>query len=153
MWHGAQWNFILWGLYFGFLLILEKFILQKALKKLPTAASHIYALMLVMIGFVLFNAQSLSGAVTDIAGLFGGGAIPLMTAETLYYLRSYAVVIALAIVGCMPVMKRAIAALDESAKGAKFLRVAEPIALAILLVLCTAYLVDGSFNPFLYFRF
>ena len=144
LWHGASWNFVLWGLLFAVVLLIEKWI--PALQKLPMVLRRIYVLLIVMLSFVLFNATDLSQAVQDMAGLFGG--LPLTTAESLYYLRSYAVVFAVSILGATPLPKLLVGRIPE-----KVLAVVEPIVLIALLLICTAYLVDGSFNPFLYFRF
>ena len=144
LWHGASWNFVLWGLLFAVVLLIEKWI--PALQKLPMVLRRIYVLLIVMLSFVLFNATDLSQAMRDMAGLFGG--LPLTTAESLYYLRSYAVVFAVSILGATPLPKLLVGRIPE-----KVLAVVEPIVLIALLLICTAYLVDGSFNPFLYFRF
>ena len=144
LWHGASWNFVLWGLLFAAVLLIEKWL--PVLQKLPRILRHAYVLLIVLLSFVLFNAADLSQAVKDMAGLFGG--LPLTTAESLYYLRSYAVVFAVSIVGATPLPKMLAARIPEKAMA-----VIEPVALIALLLICTAYLVDGSFNPFLYFRF
>ena len=146
LWHGAAWNFVLWGLLFAFLLPIEKVL---PVQKLPAAVRHIYVLLIVMLSFVLFNAADLKQAVSDFGGLFGAGGIPLITAETVYYLRSYALVFAVSIIGASPLIKATAARLD----GTKWGAILEPILLLALLLICSAYLVDGSFNPFLYFRF
>ena len=143
LWHGASWNFVVWGLFFGVLLTAEKFLPSE---KLPKLLHRGLTLLAVVISFVIFNAQSLPQAWQDICGLFGGQ--PLVTAETVYYLRSYGGVLLLSFVGATPLMK----GLTARVPG-KVLAVLEPVALLGLLVICTAYLVDGSFNPFLYFRF
>ncbi len=147
-WHGAEWNFVLWGAMFGVLLIVEKLWLGRALEKLPRFVSHIYVLFIVLISFTVFNADGLSGVVRDIGGLFGAGGIPLVSAEAVYYLRSYTVAIALAVVGATPLPKFLYGKLSEAPKT-----VLEPLATGALLILSTALLIDGSFNPFLYFRF
>ena len=144
LWHGARWNFVLWGLLFALVLLLEKWI--PALQKLPAVLRHTYVLLIVMLSFVLFNAENLPQAVSDMAGLFGG--LPLVTQESLYSLRSYAVVFAVSVVGATPLPKKLAERIPE-----KVTAVLEPVALLALLLTCTAYLVDGSFNPFLYFRF
>jgi len=143
LWHGASWNFVLWGLFFGALLLLEKWV---DLEKLPLAVRRVYVLFAVMVSFVLFNAADLPQAGSDLAGLFGG--LPLTTAESIYYLRSYAGVFALSILGATPLVKHLAGRIPE-----KVAAVLEPAVLAGLLLVCTGYLVDGSFNPFLYFRF
>ena len=144
LWHGASWNFVLWGLFFAALLLLEK--LVPAIGKLPSAVRRVYVLFAVMVSFVLFNASDLVQAGSDIAGLFGG--LPLTSAASIYYLRSYAGVFLLSIVGATPVVKNLASRIPE-----KVSVVLEPIVLMALLLVCTGYLVDGSFNPFLYFRF
>jgi alginate O-acetyltransferase complex protein AlgI len=103
----------------------------------------------VILGFVLFNAADLGQAVSDMAGMFGFGGVPVVTAETLYYLRSYGVVLAAGVVGSTPVIRDLGNRIVKTRVGA----VLEPVLLIALLAVCTAYLVDGSFNPFLYFRF
>ena len=144
-WHGAAWNFIIWGLYFAVLLIIEKVFILKYLNK-SKALSHIYLLFFVLISFVIFNAASMNEAFGYIGSMFGFGGVSFSSVETIYYLRSYIVVFLVAIVGATPVPK-------ILANKVKFTKYVEPVALVVLLVLCTAYLVDGSFNPFLYFRF
>ena len=109
-----------------------------------------YTLLFVLLGFVLFDAPSLSAAASRIAGLFGGAGAGV---ESLYYLKSYAVVLLLAVLGATPLPKRLLARLRKNRVCSVLLDVLEPIVLVALLALCTAYLIDGSFNPFLYFRF
>jgi alginate O-acetyltransferase complex protein AlgI len=148
-WHGANWNFMLWGLYYGLLLLFEKFVLRGRQERWPRALQHGYGLLAVGLGFVLFDCVSLAGAGTTYAALFGfaGG----MSREALYYLRSYALLLLLGIVGAPP----------RPAKLAKKFREAAPraftaftlLGLAALLAVVTASLVDGSFNPFIYFQF
>ena len=147
LWHGAAWNFVLWGLLFAVMLLLEKWI--PALQKLPALLRHGYVLLIVVLSFVLFNAETLAQARGDFAGMFGLAGLPLVTAETWYYLRSYAVLFLLGFVGATPIVRDAARRLSEKKLGA----IAEPVVLLILLLICTAYLVDGSFSPFLYFRF
>lgn len=144
-WHGAAWNFILWGLFFAVLLVIEKVFFLKKLEK-AKVVGRIYVLFAVMISFILFNAASVSEAASYIGGLFGAGNAPLVSAEAVYYLRSYGLVFILGIIGATPIPKIV-------ASKVKALQYAEPVLLAGLLIVVTAYLVDGSFNPFLYFRF
>ncbi len=153
LWHGAAWNFVLWGMLYGGLLMAEKLWLGKWLKKLPGIFQHIYVLFFVIMGFVLFNAESLTQAWTDIKGLFAFSRLPLYNQEALYYLRSYAVTFGLGLLGCTSLLKRWIMSIENSKTGEKGLTVLRPLVLASILLICTGYLVDGSFNPFLYFRF
>lgn len=147
LWHGAAWNFVLWGLLFAALLLAEKWI--PVLQRLPGVLRHGYVLLAVILSFVLFNADSLAQAGQDFAGLFGFGSLSLTSAETLYYLKSYAVLFVLGILGSTPVVRDAARRMDGTKAGV----VLEAAAMLALLIVCTAYLVDGSFSPFLYFRF
>ena len=147
LWHGAAWNFVLWGLLYAAFLLLEKFVPQ--LLKLPEVLRRTYVLLIVVLGFVLFNATTLTEALTDIGGMFGFVKAPLVTDYTLYCLRSYGPLLVAALVGATPLVKNLAAKLENKPIGA----ILEPVMTVLLLLLCTAYLVDGSFNPFLYFRF
>ena len=151
-WHGAAWNFIVWGLFFAVLLVLEKLFLKELLEK-TKVIKRVYIALAVLISFVIFNAADMAEAFSYIGAMFGAGDIPLVNAEMLYYLRSYAVVLMLAAVGSTPVVKSVAMRLYSGEKTGKVMNVLEPIALVSLLIVMTAYLVDGSFNPFLYFRF
>lgn len=144
-WHGAEWNFILWGLYFAVLLIVEKLFLLKWLNH-SKVISRIYVLLLVVISFVIFSAGSINEAFVYIGGMLGVGDYPLVSTEALYYLKDYLFVLIIAIVGATNFPKYFVTKF-------KTLQWLEPIVLIALLAVSTAYLVDGSFNPFLYFRF
>ena len=147
LWHGAAWNFVLWGLLFAALLLTEKWV--PALQKLPGFLRHGYTLLAVVLSFVLFNAESISQAAGDFAGLFGFGGLPLVSPPALYYLRSYGVLFFIGFLGATPVVRDAAARISRTKVGL----VLESVAMLLLLLVCTAYLVDGSFSPFLYFRF
>ena len=151
LWHGADWNFVLWGLFFAVFLIMEKGFLLKPLQKLPVL-SHLYTLLLVAVSFVIFDSAGLSEAATHLGRMFGAGGIPLVTGEALYYLGSYAVTFVIAIIGATPFPTRMAKQFSEG-KGGRALSILAPAALVLVLAVVTAYLVDGSFNPFLYFRF
>ena len=149
-WHGAAWNFLCWGLYFAALLILEKLVLLRFLEK-HRIFGHVYLLLAVVFGFVLFDASTLSGAWDCIRGMLGLGGLPIASAEGLYLLKSNALLLILAALGATPLPKRIAKALE--ARCPKAAALLHPVALCALLLICTAYLVDGSYNPFLYFRF
>ena len=151
LWHGADWNFVLWGLFFAVFLIMEKGFLLKPLQKLPVL-SHFYTLLLVAVSFVIFDSAGLSEAATHLGRMFGAGGIPLVTGEALYYLGSYAVTFIIAIIGATPFPTRMAKQFSEGKVG-RALSILAPAALVLVLAVVTAYLVDGSFNPFLYFRF
>ena len=144
-WHGANWNFIIWGLYFAVLLVIEKIFLLKWIGR-SNIISHIYVLLFVIISFVIFNATTLTEAASYIGGMFGAGNYPLISTETIFYFKDYIFVLILGLIGATPIPK----ILVSKFKLSYWL---EPIVLVILLTIVTAYLVDGSFNPFLYFRF
>ena len=147
LWHGAAWNFVLWGLLFGILLMVEKWV--PAIQKLPNVLRHGYVLLIVCLSFVLFNADSLSQALSDMGGMFGFAGVPLVNTESLYYLRSYGLLFLMGIVGATPIVRDTARRIGEKPWGA----VLEVLLMAVLLIVCSAYLVDGSFSPFLYFRF
>ena len=151
LWHGAAWTFVLWGLFYAVLLIIEKLALVPVLQR-HRVLGHCYTLLLVLLGFVLFDAPEVSAAFARIGMMFGFGG-GLAGTEALYYLRSYAAVLILAALGATPLPKLLTVKLGQTRAGHAVLSVLEPLMLTALLVVCTAYLVDGSFNPFLYFRF
>ena len=151
-WHGAAWNFVFWGLFYAVLLMAEKFFLLPALKK-GRVLPHVYVLLAVTLGFVLFDAASLKDALHQLGTLFGAGTASGLGTEALYMLRSYGVVLALAALGATPLPAMLWKKVQEAKSLAPVLTVAEPLCTFALLALCTAFLVDGSFNPFLYFRF
>ncbi len=149
-WHGAAWNFIVWGLFFAVFLVAEKLFLLKLLKK-TKVISHIYVLLLAVVSFVIFGAADMGQAWQEILGMAGLRGLPLVSAEALYYLRSYAVILVLACVGATPLPKKIASAVQQ--KAGVVMAVIEPLGLAAFLLTATSYLVNGSFNPFLYFRF
>ncbi len=146
LWHGAAWNFVLWGLMFAVLLMAEKWL--PWLKKLPGFVRHFYVLFLVLISFVIFNDADYP-ALTVLGGMFGLQGLPPVSGEALYYLASFGLLLLVGIVGATPLPKKVGTWLTERRGGA----VLEVAWMAALLLVCTAYLVDGSFSPFLYFRF
>jgi len=147
LWHGASWNFVVWGLFFAILLLVEKWI--PGFQQLPSVLRHGYVLIAVIISFVIFNAPNLAQAWQDLKGMFGGLPIPLTSKESLYYLRSYGFLFLVGILGTTPMIRKLALSLSKKSWGV----VLRPVLAAAFLLACTAYLVDGSFNPFLYFRF
>ena len=147
LWHGAAWNFVLWGLLFAALLLLEKAL--PGLQKLPGALRQCGVLLVVILSFVLFNAGSLSQAGGDFAALFGLAGLPLTTAETGYYLGSYMPLLMIGFLGATPVVRNVARRMERN----PLIQRLQPLLWAALALVCTAYLVDGSFSPFLYFRF
>ena len=151
-WHGAAWNFVIWGLYFALLLILEKIWLLEILKK-SHVLNRIYVLTAAAISFVIFDATDMSQAFSYLKAMFGTGGYPLTSAASSYYFRSYFVVLMIALLGATPIPKSFCRRIQQWKTGTAVMLFAEPLALSALLLICTAFLVDGSFNPFLYFRF
>ena len=152
LWHGASWNFVLWGLGFAVLLVAEKLVYGRLLQR-TYVLKHVYTLLLVTLSFVLFNADSVSEAVSQFGAMFGAGGLPLVSTESVYYLRSYAGTFLLAAIGATPLVSNAVSRFGKTRFGAQAMTVLQPLAMLALLAACTAFLVDGSFNPFLYFRF
>ena len=145
LWHGGAWNFVVWGLYFAVLLMVEKLWLLKAMER-DKVLEHLYAIIIVLVGFVIFDATNLNQAWEYIGAMFGFRTVPMVSAEAVYYLKSYAVIYMVSILGATPLVK----SIATRIKKADYF---EPILLLGLLIAVTAFLVDGSFNPFLYFRF
>ena len=153
LWHGANWNFILWGVYFGTILLIEKVFLLKVLDKTPKVINRIYVLFTVLISFILFSNEDLNIALQNIKGLFVSD-VGFISNVSLYYLTSYLVVILIGIIGSTPLLKNLINKLSsKNEKIKKVINVLEPVVLTMLLIISVSYIIDGSFNPFLYFRF
>ena len=152
-WHGAGWNFIAWGLMFAVLLVIEKQFLLKILEKIPVIFSRVYVIFFLLLSWIIFDAASLTEAISRIGSLFCAGDMPLINANTLYYIKSYAVVLILGVIGCTPLLKNIVLKIKENVTGKRVINVVEPVVQILLLTLTTAYLIDGSFSPFLYFRF
>ncbi len=159
-WHGSKWAFIVWGLMFAALLLLEKFALNKLLEKIPTIFARIYVLFFVLISWVVFDAgmeSALTGnlgiAFERIKIMLGFGKVPLITAETIYYLKSYFVIFMIGIIGSTPLMKNLVLKLKEKKVIGKIINVLTPITYVVLLIVVTAFIIDGSFSPFIYFNF
>lgn len=150
-WHGAAWNFILWGVYFGVILIIEKKFLLNLLNK-TKVIKYLYTTLIVIISFLIFNSTSLLEIGTELKNMFFINDIPLTGILTIYYLKNYFVLLLVAIIGATPLMKNMFTKLART-KAKYILNILEPIFYVVLLVLCTAFLIDESFNPFLYFRF
>jgi len=150
-WHGASWNFILWGLYFFILLIIEKIFLKKYLDK-TKILKHIYTIILVIIGFLIFNSQNTQEILVGLKNMFMINKIPLTTTSTIYYLKNNLSLLIISIIGSTPLIKYIVTKIKTS-KYRKLIDLLEVIAVLALLILVTSFLIDESFNPFLYFRF
>ena len=148
-WHGANWNFILWGIYFFVFLVIEKVFLLKHLKN--GFLSHLYTIVLVLISFVIFNVESLSEIGIFIKSMFGLNGLSFMNFETWYYLKNYIVILVIGIICSTPIIKKGLDKLANS--KIKILTILELVIYIGLLIICSAALISNSFNPFIYFRF
>lgn len=148
-WHGASWNFILWGVYFGVILILEKIFILKILDKAGKVLSHIYTIILILIGWVIFAFEDLSEIGTYLYAMFNVN--NFINNETLYYLKNYGLITIIGIICSTILAKKFIEKLNKT--NNKGFKIIEVIVYMTILILCTANLVSDSFNPFLYFRF
>lgn len=153
LWHGASWNFIIWGIYFGVILIIEKYCLNKVLEKLPRVIRNIYAMFIVMISFIIFSSDDISSALVAIKGLFSFSSLKLSNDFIIYYIRSYGVILIGGLVLCTPLIKNVINKLRENKILNYIINIFEVIILVLVLVVITSMLIDSSYNPFLYFRF
>ena len=151
LWHGASWNFIIWGLYFGILLLIEKLFVKKYLEKIPGVFRCIYTLFIVLISFIIFSADSMNGALLTINNLFR--AEMFIDEGVIYYLKSYLPLLIVSLFGVTPLIKNIYIKMGKNKSINKILNILEPVFLLLLLVIVTAYLIDSSYNPFLYFRF
>lgn len=150
-WHGANWNFIIWGLYFVIFLLIEKLFLGKYLEK-TKIIKYIYTILIVIISFLIFNTESIPNIINSLKNMFYINNISFTSLETTYYLKSNLILIIISIIGATPLLKNIIIKIKKT-KLKIGLDILEPIILLGLLTLTTAYLIDASFNPFLYFRF
>ncbi len=150
-WHGASWNFIIWGLYFGVILVIEKVFLGKYLEK-TKVLKYFYTLLIVVISFLIFSSNTGAEILTSLKNMFFINKIPVISGETLYYLKSNAILLIIAVISATPLWKKLMEKLKLTKVG-RAIEVFEPICYMGLLVLATAFLIDESFNPFLYFRF
>ena len=153
IWHGASWNFVIWGLMFGIILIIEKLFLKKYLEKLPNFIRRIYVLIIVMISFIIFNADTINDAISNIIGLFGFNKKTFINNYTIYYLKSYFIILVIAIIASTPLIKKQLENMKKNKFMNKLINILEPIYIVSLLLIVTSYLIDNSYNPFLYFRF
>ena len=150
-WHGASWNFMLWGLYFGIILIIEKVLLLKVLDKLPKWTNHIYAMVLVLVSWVIFAFEDLGMVKDYILTMFHLNGTPLVNAEGLYYLKNYFITAIIGIILSTPIIKIISGKLEQKQTNTRSILIT--VVYIGIFVLSTASLVSDSFNPFLYFRF
>ncbi len=152
LWHGASWNFVLWGMYFGVLIIIEKLFLGDILKKIPPAISTIYTFLAVLFGWVLFDTNTLTDAARYLKAMFGGTGIGI-DSLSLYQLSSYFIIMIICIFASTDLFKTFVNGIKEYKITFRAYKISLPIIQVVIMLLCTAYLVDSTYNPFLYFRF
>ena len=151
LWHGAGWNYILWGLYFGILITLEKTVLLKILEKIPRWATHVYTLLAVAVGWMVFAFENMSAGIGYLKAMFGLGGAGFLDNRSMYFLYTNVVILIISILASTPVFKKYTEALQE--KSPRLIYVTSILGYASVMILSTAYLVDSTYNPFLYFRF
>ena len=152
LWHGSEWTFVIWGMFIGILLVIEKLLLNKYIEKLPSTVRRIYTLFIIMISFIIFSGSNINESFNNIVGLFNFSN-PFINKFTIHYLKDYGLVLIIAIFLSTPILKNTIIKLKENKKINNIINILDIIVLLILLVIVTSYLIDSSYNPFLYFRF
>lgn len=152
-WHGASWNFILWGLYYFVLLMLEKNGLGRLLEKLPKVFQHIYALFFINLGWVIFSYDKMADLLGALRNMFGFGGLPFINERTMFYLLSYGLFLIIACVAATPLPGKTVTRVVKRVHGEKVESVGLLLFLFTVLLLSTAFLASDAFNPFLYFRF
>ncbi len=152
LWHGASWNFILWGLYLAFFLILEKAFLLSFLKK-HFILSHFYTIVVILFSFVFFQRTDLIGLTNCLKGMIGLSSIPFSNIETYFYFKEYLVILLFALFFATPIFKTLYKKIDAQLQKIKILSIVPSLFYLSLFLLCTAFIIDESFHPFLYFRF
>lgn len=148
IWHGASWNFLLWGIYFGVLLTAEKFLVSKLLVKIPSVFSHIYTMFFVIIGWVIFDFSSVSDILKYVGGMFGISQVHT-SEDIMSFIISYIPVLCIAVFASLPVIRKVYFKMQKI----KLFPIIEAGAVVVILTLCTSSLVRSGYNPFLYFRF
>ena len=149
LWHGASWNFVLWGVYFGIIIIIEKLFLGKYLEKAPAFLSHLYAIFLFTFGWVLFDFTDMGQMRDFIVSLFNGGSVGLISHDALVYVLAYLPVLIISIIASTPLVSN----LHKKIENKAWCGYADAALVLIALVICTASLVSSGYNPFIYFRF
>ncbi len=150
-WHGASWNYIVWGLFFAVILIFEKFVLLRFWDKVYAPFKHLYAIILILISWVIFSFEDLSAGMSYLKGMFGGHDVPFYTSQAGYVLLSYGVIFIVAAFLSTPIFKNFLLKLEQKEKNPTNVLVS--VFYVAILITCVASLVNSSYNPFLYFRF
>lgn len=147
IWHGASWNFLFWGLYYGVILVFEKLWFSKMLDKLPRLVRHIYSMIIVIVGWVLFAVEDAGACISYVGAMFGATGL-LSLPSDIYYLESYLPILIVMATASTPIASKLYNKMSEKARG-----IFAVFAVLLGMIICTSYLVDATYNPFLYFRF
>ena len=147
-WHGASWNFVLWGLYFGVLLIIEKLILAKYLEKVPTILRHIYTMFLVIISWVIFAFDDMANVFLYLIAMFGMNGAGLLNSELIYFIQTHWVLIFSCILASTTFIRKI-----NIVKNKNYYPIIKNIACIVMFVISICFLIGSTYNPFLYFRF
>lgn len=150
-WHGASWNFIIWGLYFGIILIIEKKLLKKYLDK-TKILKYLYTSIIIIVSFLIFSLTDINTIFQELKNMFYINQIPLVGKESIYYLKNNLLLLIISTISATPLIKVIITKIQKT-KYNKIINILEPITYLLLVILSTSFLIDASFNPFLYFRF
>lgn len=150
IWHGASWNFIIWGMYFGLFIILERLFLQKLLDKLPKIIQHIYLMIIVIIGWVIFSQPNLTSVIEYLKIMLGIGDYPLINGYATFYIKQYGMITFVAILASIPILKYV---RNKSTIINNLIKVSKPIIVISSFILVIIYLINSTFNPFIYFNF
>ena len=153
LWHGASWNFVIWGLYYGVLIILEKLVLADFREKLPGAAQHIAALLLIVVGWTVFYYTDMGCLGKHLGAMFGIGAAGLSDPVTMAVIRKYTVLPLIAAIASLPILPRLKAWLGKHEKLEGAADIVSLVCLTALMLLSMIFIVGQSYNPFIYFRF
>ncbi|MGY0691298.1 MBOAT family O-acyltransferase [Virgibacillus sp. FSP13] len=158
LWHGASWTFIVWGIYYGLFIMLEKAFLGKVLKKIPNVFQYIYTLLIVVIGWVFFRSETFTYAFSYIKVMFGISGTGVWDIDALFYLSQYGIILFIAIVGSTPILKKLYGLIEFKSKESIFVRligkeISINLYVLLILFLSVTYTVSNTFNPFIYFRF
>ncbi|WP_343288384.1 MBOAT family O-acyltransferase [Turicibacter bilis] len=149
IWHGASWNFVIWGLYFGMFIMLERMFLQKLLNRIPTIMQHIYLLLIVLVGWVIFSQSDLSSTINYLEVMFGLTEAPFMNGYTIFYFKEYFVALLIACICSMPILK----VLRKNDNFNRVTIILKPVVICVMFFIVIIYMVNSTFNPFIYFNF
>lgn len=143
-WHGANWNFLLWGLYYAIILIIEKYLLKTDLEKAPKIIQHIYALFLIVIGWTIFAIEDINSLQSYLKTMFSINSVNFVDSWFLYYIRNYGILFIISILFSLPI---------KISKNNTIIKITKTIVYIILFIITISYIISDNYNPFLYFRF